>query len=446
MRHALAYRTHRRIRLRRYYGSRRRLPVVAIIAIVVMAAVALLIDPGGQAPQVAEPVPVSATRQPFTKSLTLAGVVENAPATSLSGISPGSEIQWLIPNGAEVVEGDRLFRELGADGSVSLKELIKQHQLATARLQAAERSPLADDPGRQELLARANADLAQASTHLGEAIAYRDQVVGSARTALANARFSGTTEEIRAASDELRAAEAAAAVGVDGWQAEVNRIGVQVEELSAGASRPAGEAAERIATLKNEADELAARVRGAEAAGREVKAENDGVVEIFAAAVPVGEQPADRVVGEIQVPGFVFTAVVDGDLVDQLPEPVESATLRFEGRSERQACEMTVVVPAPAGRTLLRCVLAADQQFTEGQKGTLEIVVADLEDALVIPAGAVRTGSNPGGVVSVVAVDGTVEDREVQVGPSDGQWVVISGGLDEGDVVLNRRGTTIPEE
>lgn len=418
-----------------------------VIAIVVVAAAVLLIDPGGPAgPQVAEPVRVSATRQPFTKSLELAGVVENAPTLPLSGTSPGSEIQWLIPNGAGVVEGDRLFRELGADGAVPLKELVKQHQLAIARLQAAERSPLADDPRRQELLAQANADLTQATAHLGEAIAYRDQVVGAARAALADARFSGTPEEIRVATDQLAAAEAAAAVGVDGWQAEVNRIGVQVEELTSGALRPESEAAARIATLKNEVDELAARVRRAEAAGREVKAQSDGLVEIFAAAVPGGEQPADRVIGEIQVPGFVFTAVIEGDLVDQLPEPIESAGVRLDGRSERQPCETTVRPPAPAGGSLLRCVLAADQKFAEGQKGTLEIVVADLEDALVVPAGAVRTGPNPGGVVSLVAADGTVEDREVQVGPSDGRWVVISGGLEENDVVLNRAGTTIPDE
>ncbi len=440
MRHALGYRSRRWGRYRPY--SRRRPALIgAGIAIVVVTAGALLFEAGERGDPVSravEPDRVAATRQPFTKSFTLEGAIEKAPSTALVGAVPGSEVQWLVSNGASVLVGDRLFRELGADGSVPLKELLNQHKQAAAELASALQAPSAEDPRAREALNRADAARLEAFGHLEEARSYRDAVVGAAEAGLADARASGSEEEIRVATEALAAAGAESAVGVNGWQAEFDRTTAEVVRLTAALAGPGSEAGGRVATLRQKADGLAARVRKAQAGAQDYRSGLDGVVTIRTAAVPAGQRAFDRVVGELQPPGFVMAAPIDQDLADQLPEKLEHAFVSLAGEG-LFACDRTEPAASPGDEVVVNCYIPAGQEVAEGQEGELKVIVAELTDVLVIPSRAVRTTSKTEGTVSVVASDGTIEERKVEVGPSDDSLVVVTKGLSENEVVLDRK-------
>lgn len=65
----------------------------------------------------------------------------------------------------------------------------------------------------------------------------------------------------------------------------------------------------------------------------------------------------------------------------------------------------------------------------------VEIVVAEKKEVLIVPSGAILQ-NRPGHFVRVKKDDGTVEERPVQVGISDGVVTEITGGLDQGDTVI----------
>ncbi|MFL2001195.1 hypothetical protein [Microbacterium sp. A1-JK] len=83
----------------------------------------------------------------------------------------------------------------------------------------------------------------------------------------------------------------------------------------------------------------------------------------------------------------------------------------------------TVSCPVPEGVTVFPG-LAAEMTIAGGRA----------EGVLVVPTTAVR-GAAQTGAVWVVAADGSVEERAVGLGLSDGRQVEITGGLADGDVV-----------
>jgi multidrug efflux pump subunit AcrA (membrane-fusion protein) len=69
----------------------------------------------------------------------------------------------------------------------------------------------------------------------------------------------------------------------------------------------------------------------------------------------------------------------------------------------------------------------------------VEIVIAEKDNALTVPVGAV---SRIRGVysVSVLSTDGSAEVREVEVGINNGERMEIISGLDENDTIIIREG------
>jgi multidrug efflux pump subunit AcrA (membrane-fusion protein) len=66
---------------------------------------------------------------------------------------------------------------------------------------------------------------------------------------------------------------------------------------------------------------------------------------------------------------------------------------------------------------------------------TVAIRAGEVVDVLVLPVTAVQ-GSVQSGTVWVPGADGTPAERPVQLGLTDGQQVEITGGLTEGESVL----------
>jgi macrolide-specific efflux system membrane fusion protein len=89
----------------------------------------------------------------------------------------------------------------------------------------------------------------------------------------------------------------------------------------------------------------------------------------------------------------------------------------------------------PTGGPQVRCAVPADVVVFAGL--TAEIVIAGgiAENVLVIPITAVEGGGGTGNVYFVLP-DGTTETREVTLGLNDGVNVEVTGGLEEGDLIL----------
>ena len=64
----------------------------------------------------------------------------------------------------------------------------------------------------------------------------------------------------------------------------------------------------------------------------------------------------------------------------------------------------------------------------EGAVVAIDVVVAEVVDAIVVPIAAVLT-ENSSEKIRVVTSDGTVERRVVQTGMLDGAWVEIISGV-----------------
>lgn len=85
------------------------------------------------------------------------------------------------------------------------------------------------------------------------------------------------------------------------------------------------------------------------------------------------------------------------------------------------------------GATSVVCAVPADQQVFAGLKATLAVTVGAAEDALLVPTTAVKGGSGTG--VVWLDADGSTEEREVELGVTDGTLVQVISGLAEGDIV-----------
>lgn len=76
-----------------------------------------------------------------------------------------------------------------------------------------------------------------------------------------------------------------------------------------------------------------------------------------------------------------------------------------------------------------------DRNIKDGMTASAEIIVERYEDILLVPNRAIR-GSLDSPWVEIVTADGTVEQRQIALGASDGSSTEIISGLKEGDEVV----------
>lgn len=81
------------------------------------------------------------------------------------------------------------------------------------------------------------------------------------------------------------------------------------------------------------------------------------------------------------------------------------------------------------------CVVPGDVTVFSGLAARLTIPAGVATDVLTVPLTAVE-GAAGKGVVSVVGADGSTEKRDITLGINDGTIVEVTGGLAEGDLVL----------
>ncbi|MGY1858283.1 efflux RND transporter periplasmic adaptor subunit [Modestobacter sp. SYSU DS0290] len=92
-------------------------------------------------------------------------------------------------------------------------------------------------------------------------------------------------------------------------------------------------------------------------------------------------------------------------------------------------------MPTQAAASQARCTVPGDVTVFSGMAATMAINAGEAVDVLVVPATAVQ-GAVQNGTVWVPGADGTPEERPVTLGLTDGQQVEITGGLTEGESVL----------
>jgi membrane fusion protein, multidrug efflux system len=87
------------------------------------------------------------------------------------------------------------------------------------------------------------------------------------------------------------------------------------------------------------------------------------------------------------------------------------------------------------GGTGVTCAVPAKKKVFDGIPATMEITAGSAEDVLVVPVTAVQ-GSFETGIVWAIGADGSAEEIEVELGLTDGEFVEIVSGLDEGETVM----------
>lgn len=181
-----------------------------------------------------------------------------------------------------------------------------------------------------------------------------------------------------------------------------------------------------------------------------VKAPASGVLSSF--DVLVGQSvTVGGVVGQVAPPSFSVTAAMPPEQQYRLTtQPTEAEVAIVGGPAPFTCTGLTITTPLPgsgsggdggeggAGSTsgtTVRCTVPADVRVFSGLTATLTIAGGVAENVLVVPTTAVEGGSGTG-VVYVVLPDGQTEPREVTLGLSDGITVEVTGGLEEGETVL----------
>ena len=380
---------------------------------------------------------VAATKQPLASTLFLPGSIDTVPPTPLTGQTAGSTVEWLVEDGEVVRQGEPLFRELGPIDPAALEDLRRRQEKARADLVAAEQAASADTAKAQDSLTKGTEARADAVRRL-EAAEQDRAAINAAEAALADARAHGTEAQIQAATNALDAASAAWLETVNRIRVEINTATDQMDGALAELTRLRVDTEPRVAEAKRVANDLTAQLTRNQSGNRETVAAHEGVIHIRSERVPDG----DRVVGELQPPRHILVVNIDPELLYQLPDSVDEASVSVTGGPEFvcDGLELATVEAqgdaTPGSEVVVRCLVPDNQRVFAKSKGELKVVIGRLSDALVVPAGAVKSTSPTTATVRVQGLDGEIATREIEIGGTDGAFVAVTKGLSLGERVV----------
>jgi len=130
----------------------------------------------------------------------------------------------------------------------------------------------------------------------------------------------------------------------------------------------------------------------------------------------------------------VLSTVEPVQLYRLLGAPTEGS-VSIQGGPAPFTCTGLTVQVAEDGTTSVRCAIPSDQVVFAGLQAELGIDIGTVADALIVPTTAVKGGAGTG-VVWVDAGDGSdLEERTVTLGVSDGTFVQVTEGLEEGELI-----------
>lgn len=153
-------------------------------------------------------------------------------------------------------------------------------------------------------------------------------------------------------------------------------------------------------------------------------------------SVGIGE-----VVAQISPGTFNVTAPIPPEQLYRLLEQPTEAQVTVQGGPAPFACgSLQILTPTgsdPDGEagTTVRCQVPADVRVFAGLVADMTIAGGIAENVLVVPMTAVQ-GAADSGIVYVIGEDGAQEERPVTLGLNDGVNVEVTGGLEEGEIIL----------
>lgn len=130
----------------------------------------------------------------------------------------------------------------------------------------------------------------------------------------------------------------------------------------------------------------------------------------------------------------VLSTVEPVQLYRLLGAPTE-ASVTIQGGPAPFTCTGLKVQVAEDGTTSVRCAIPPTEVVFAGLQAELGIDIGTVSDALIVPTTAVKGGAGSG-VVWIDAGDGSeLQEREVVLGVSDGTFVEVTEGLEQGDMI-----------
>jgi multidrug efflux pump subunit AcrA (membrane-fusion protein) len=173
-----------------------------------------------------------------------------------------------------------------------------------------------------------------------------------------------------------------------------------------------------------------------------VAAPATGTLSSFTALVGQSFSIGDAV-GQIAPPSFVVTGTLAPDQLYKLIDEPESAEVQITGGPAPFTCKHLRISTPLAGATTegetsgttVTCSVPKKMTVFAGLAAKLTIAGGLAENVLTVPTTAVE-GSAETGNVYVLDADGTPTAKAVKLGLNDGKIVEITGGLAEGDSVL----------
>jgi multidrug efflux pump subunit AcrA (membrane-fusion protein) len=340
---------------------------------------------------------------------------------------PQSTLDLLLADSAGTSDSD-----LAHDISVLLDANAKYQSAVAAAAAASDAVGVADSnlSASRESLDRlqAGADATALQAAEAAAAAARDGLA-AARAQLLHVQDGATPSRLAvagaalaAADDALAAASAKLADVLDGADADdvaIQRAQVRIAE---------------VALLRAHAQQLDARLvapfRGVVAAVNVHPGEYTSPASPAFVLLTPGALRLTLVIGENDRP-FVSSGQKGTIAFDAMPNQPYAFVIQHMGDAPKieqgvatYVVEATLVVPAGAVRPVT------------GMGGVAEVLIIEKPDVLAIPSRALRRIGREQ-VVDVMA-GGAVEERTVQAGISDGQYVEVLSGLAEGDQVVLR--------
>lgn len=88
-----------------------------------------------------------------------------------------------------------------------------------------------------------------------------------------------------------------------------------------------------------------------------------------------------------------------------------------------------------SGGATLTCVVPSNVQVFNGLSASISVDMGSAEDVLVVPITAIR-GTFGSGTIWVFDDAGEPVEREVELGITDGEWVEVTSGAEEGEEIL----------
>lgn len=157
-------------------------------------------------------------------------------------------------------------------------------------------------------------------------------------------------------------------------------------------------------------------------------------------------------VGQVAPPGFEVSGSIPPEQLYRLIERPADAQVTINGGPAPFTCtNLLITTPLPgagtgtgstpgqAGETpsgpTVTCTVPGDVTVFSGLSAEIVIAGGIATDVLVVPITAVEGAAGTGNVYFVLP-DGSTETREVTLGLGDGVNVEVTGGLEEGDLIL----------